>query len=82
MAGKYVASPVAIEQGQYVAYAALTTMAIVPIYFGSRASLKKWKVNEHLSNQLHLSRIWKICYNISIGKVGLLAVLFFQEPPY
>ncbi|KAF9004862.1 Minor histocompatibility antigen H13, partial [Haplosporangium bisporale] len=43
MAGKYVASPVAIEQGQYVAYAALTTMAIVPIYFGSRASLKKWK---------------------------------------
>ncbi|KAF9301146.1 hypothetical protein BGZ74_007055 [Mortierella antarctica] len=43
MAGKYVASPVAIEQGQLVAYAALATMAIVPIYFGSRASLKKWK---------------------------------------
>ncbi|KAG0072977.1 hypothetical protein BGZ92_003967 [Podila epicladia] len=43
MAGKYVASPVAIEQGQLVAYAALTTMAMVPIYFGSRASLKKWK---------------------------------------
>ncbi|KAF9392432.1 hypothetical protein CPB97_001621 [Podila verticillata] len=49
MAGKHVASPVAIEQGQYVAYAALTTMAIVPIYFGSRASLKKWKKSKDKS---------------------------------
>ncbi|KAG0338806.1 hypothetical protein BG004_007063 [Podila humilis] len=43
MAGKYVASPTAIEEGQVIAYAALATMAIVPIYFGSFASLKKWK---------------------------------------
>ncbi|KAF9194984.1 Minor histocompatibility antigen H13 [Haplosporangium sp. Z 767] len=39
----YVASPTAVEQGLYTAYAALGAMAIVPIYFGSFASLKKWK---------------------------------------
>ncbi|KAG0258099.1 Minor histocompatibility antigen H13 [Mortierella polycephala] len=39
----YVASPTAVEQGIYTAYAALGAMAIVPIYFGSFASLKKWK---------------------------------------
>ncbi|KAF9424695.1 hypothetical protein BGZ94_007953 [Podila epigama] len=43
MSGKYVASPTAIEQGQYIAYAALTAMSIIPIYFGSLASLKTWK---------------------------------------
>ncbi|KAF9097988.1 hypothetical protein BGX29_007159 [Mortierella sp. GBA35] len=43
MTEKYVPSPEALEQGLYVAYAALSTMAVVPIYFGSFASLKKWK---------------------------------------
>ncbi|KAF9360762.1 hypothetical protein BGX26_007888 [Mortierella sp. AD094] len=43
MTEKYVPSPEAVEQGLYVAYAALGTMAVVPIYFGSFASLKKWK---------------------------------------
>ncbi|KAI1316461.1 hypothetical protein EDD11_009951 [Mortierella claussenii] len=43
MTEKYVPSPEALEQGLYVAYAALSTMAVVPIYFGSLASLKKWK---------------------------------------
>lgn len=37
-------SPEVVEQGLYVAYAALSTMAVVPIYFGSFAALKKWKV--------------------------------------
>lgn len=44
MGHKYTPSPVAVEQGMYTAYAALATMAIVPIYFGAFASLKKWKV--------------------------------------
>ncbi|KAF9197052.1 hypothetical protein BGZ50_000002 [Haplosporangium sp. Z 11] len=43
MTGKFVPSPEVAEQGLYVAYAALSTMAVVPIYFGSFASLKKWK---------------------------------------
>ncbi|KAF9114351.1 hypothetical protein BGX27_011092 [Mortierella sp. AM989] len=43
MTEKYVPSPEAVEQGLYVAYAALGTMAVLPIYFGSFASLKKWK---------------------------------------
>ncbi|KAG0369894.1 signal peptide peptidase-domain-containing protein [Gamsiella multidivaricata] len=43
MTEKYVPSPEAAEQGLYVAYAALSTMAVVPIYFGSFGSLKKWK---------------------------------------
>ncbi|KAF9438882.1 hypothetical protein BGZ76_003568 [Entomortierella beljakovae] len=43
MTEKYVPSPEAVEQGLYVAYAALGTMAVVPIYFGSFAGLKKWK---------------------------------------
>ncbi|KAG0239114.1 signal peptide peptidase-domain-containing protein [Mortierella sp. GBAus27b] len=43
MTEKYVPSPEAVEQGLYVAYAALSTMAVVPIYFGSFGSLKKWK---------------------------------------
>ena len=44
MGYKYTPSPVAVEQGMYTAYAALATMAILPIYFGAFASLKKWKV--------------------------------------
>jgi minor histocompatibility antigen H13 len=44
MTEKYEPSPEVLEQGLYVAYAALSTMAVVPIYFGSFASLKKWKV--------------------------------------
>lgn len=44
MTEKWEPSPEALEQGLYVAYAALSTMAVVPIYFGSFASLKKWKV--------------------------------------
>ncbi|KAK3830777.1 MAG: minor 13 [Linnemannia elongata] len=43
MTEKWEPSPEALEQGLYVAYAALSTMAVVPIYFGSFASLKKWK---------------------------------------
>ncbi|KAF9127437.1 hypothetical protein BGW39_005892 [Mortierella sp. 14UC] len=43
MTEKYEPSPEALEQGLYVAYAALSTMAVVPIYFGSFAALKKWK---------------------------------------
>ncbi|KAF9581149.1 Minor histocompatibility antigen H13 [Lunasporangiospora selenospora] len=43
MTEKFVPSPEVLEQGLYVAYAALSTMAVVPIYFGSFASLKKWK---------------------------------------
>ncbi|KAF9209306.1 hypothetical protein CPC16_009942, partial [Podila verticillata] len=43
MTEKYVPSPEVVEQGLYVAYAALSTMAVVPIYFGSFAALKKWK---------------------------------------
>ncbi|KAG0213945.1 hypothetical protein BGX28_003123 [Mortierella sp. GBA30] len=43
MTEKFVPTPEAAEQGLYVAYAALSTMAVVPIYFGSFASLKKWK---------------------------------------
>ncbi|KAG0354169.1 signal peptide peptidase-domain-containing protein [Gamsiella multidivaricata] len=43
MASRHVAAPAVVEQGLYIAYAALATMAIVPIYFGSFASLKKWK---------------------------------------
>ncbi|KAG0011284.1 hypothetical protein BGZ80_000796 [Entomortierella chlamydospora] len=43
MATRNVTSPAVAEQGLYVAYAALTTMAIVPIFFGSFSSLKKWK---------------------------------------
>ncbi|KAG0320007.1 hypothetical protein BGZ99_004721 [Dissophora globulifera] len=39
----YVVSPVIVEQGLYVAHAALTAMAFVPICFGSLASLRKWK---------------------------------------
>ncbi|KAF9425615.1 hypothetical protein BGZ94_007379 [Podila epigama] len=43
MTEKFVPTPEAVEQGLYVAYAALSTMAVVPIYFGSFAALKKWK---------------------------------------
>ncbi|KAF8936838.1 hypothetical protein BGZ47_009303 [Haplosporangium gracile] len=43
MTEKWEPSPQALEQGLYVAYAALGTMAVMPIYFGSFASLKKWK---------------------------------------
>ncbi|KAF9208361.1 hypothetical protein BGZ49_009053 [Haplosporangium sp. Z 27] len=43
MTEKYVPSPEAVEQGLYVAYAALGSMAVLPIYFGSFGSLKKWK---------------------------------------
>ncbi|KAG0357015.1 hypothetical protein BG005_004019 [Podila minutissima] len=43
MTEKYVPSPEVVEQGLYVAYTALSTMAVVPIYFGSFAALKKWK---------------------------------------
>ncbi|KAF9202169.1 hypothetical protein BGZ49_007641 [Haplosporangium sp. Z 27] len=43
MVTRNVASPAAVEQGLYVAHAALVTMAVVPIFFGSFASLKKWK---------------------------------------
>ncbi|KAG0004320.1 hypothetical protein BGZ80_002590 [Entomortierella chlamydospora] len=43
MTEKFVPTPEAVEQGLYVAYAALGAMAVVPIYFGSFASLKKWK---------------------------------------
>ncbi|KAF9897758.1 hypothetical protein BX616_005040 [Lobosporangium transversale] len=43
MTEKYVPPPEAVERGLYVAYAALSTMAVLPIYFGSFASLKKWK---------------------------------------
>ncbi|KAF9933167.1 hypothetical protein FBU30_006333 [Linnemannia zychae] len=43
MTEKYEPSPQQLEQGLYLAYAALSTMAVVPIYFGSFASLKKWK---------------------------------------
>lgn len=55
---KYVPSPEAVEQGLYVAYAALSTMAVLPIYFGSFGSLKKWKVN-----QLHQPayQLWSAC---------------------
>lgn len=70
MTEKYVPSPEAVEQGLYVAYAALSTMAVVPIYFGSFGSLKKWKVNHQLATQSayqgrsdHLSQlVWEI-YN-------------------
>ena len=41
---KFVPTPEQVEHGLYVAYAALSTMAVVPIYFGSFAALKKWKV--------------------------------------
>ncbi|KAG0004915.1 hypothetical protein BGZ65_012405 [Modicella reniformis] len=37
---KYVA---VVEKGLYVAYTSLTLLAVVPIYFGSFASLKRWK---------------------------------------
>ncbi|KAF9974132.1 hypothetical protein BGZ65_008894 [Modicella reniformis] len=43
MTEKYKPSPEVVEQGLYVAYAALSTMAVLPIYFGSFGSLKKWK---------------------------------------
>jgi len=48
MTEKYVPSPEVVEHGLYVAYAALSTMAVVPIYFGSFAALKKWKVKLHM----------------------------------
>jgi len=44
MTEKFVPSPEVAERGLYVAYAALSTMAVLPIYFGSFGSLKKWKV--------------------------------------
>lgn len=44
MARNKAPSQAEIEQGLYIAYAALTAMAIVPIYFGSFANLRKWKV--------------------------------------
>ncbi|KAF9971039.1 hypothetical protein BGZ73_006082 [Actinomortierella ambigua] len=40
---KFQPSPEVVEQGLYVAYAALASMAVVPIYFGSLGSIKKWK---------------------------------------
>ncbi|KAF9543043.1 hypothetical protein EC957_001327 [Mortierella hygrophila] len=43
MTEKWEPSPEVLEQGLYVAYAAISTMAVVPIYFGSFSSLKKWK---------------------------------------
>ncbi|KAI1319844.1 hypothetical protein EDD11_002838 [Mortierella claussenii] len=43
MAVKNSISPEVAQQGLYVAYAALSAMAIVPIYFASFASLKRWK---------------------------------------
>ncbi|KAG0209371.1 hypothetical protein BGX28_010359 [Mortierella sp. GBA30] len=46
MAHNYVASTTAVEQGLYVAYVALTTITILCIYFGSIASLHKWKNQE------------------------------------
>ncbi|KAG0233515.1 signal peptide peptidase-domain-containing protein [Mortierella sp. GBAus27b] len=40
---KYVTSTEAVGQDLYIAYTALTLMAVLPIYFGSFASLKRWK---------------------------------------
>lgn len=61
MTEKYVPSPEVVEQGLYVAYTALSTMAVVPIYFGSFAALKKWKVKHVEMNILDMH-----CIGISL----------------
>ncbi|KAF9581247.1 hypothetical protein BGW38_001801 [Lunasporangiospora selenospora] len=43
MSLKYMASPVAIEQGLYIAYGAFAAMALISIAIGSFASLKMWR---------------------------------------
>ncbi|KAF9899322.1 hypothetical protein EC991_009089 [Linnemannia zychae] len=46
------ASPEQVEQGLYIAYASLTALAVVPIYFGSLSSLNKWKNPEDKSRKI------------------------------
>ncbi|KAG0227881.1 hypothetical protein BGW42_002535 [Actinomortierella wolfii] len=50
---KFTPSPEVVEQGLYIAYTALATMAVVPIYFGSLASLKKWKNPNEKKKKTH-----------------------------
>ncbi|KAG0054430.1 hypothetical protein BGZ89_002640 [Linnemannia elongata] len=52
MSSKYQASPTQVEQGLYIAYASLATLAVVPIYFGAFSSLKKWKNPEENSRKI------------------------------
>ncbi|KAF9150606.1 hypothetical protein BG015_007605 [Linnemannia schmuckeri] len=52
MSSKYQASPTQVEQGLYIAYASLATLAFVPIYFGAFSSLNKWKDPKEKSRKI------------------------------